>query len=882
MKFLFHPFFGRLILLIAIGFWAGENPARAAGFTLTPTAVSNTYSGKLTLVVTNLPVGGSVVVQKFLDRNGNGVVDAGDSLMQQFNLTDGQAGMVIGGVTNINVPGDDDTTAGQITCKLRIPDGDFAQTVIGNYLFVISSPTGAFSPVTNSFAVTNFPFAQQLAGTVLNNGVAAPGSVVIVFPAPTGGSQGLGTPVALTLVDNSGHYTVALPPGSYLPFALGNNAVADVQASPIVTLNASQTVNTNLTLTNGTTTISGQVVDASNPSVGLPGLFLPVSTKTGLVASTSTDTNGNFTVGVLPGTWKFDGEPSGLALHGYVGYQGGTNVNSGSSVTAGFYKATALVYGQVVDSLGNPLPDIDIYLNDNSGTFQSDGYSDNKGNYVIGAVGGLNGDTWNVQVSTGNGSTTPTNYVFSQPVFDQNGGTNLTAGQAVLVNFTGLLATNVISGNVQFNGSNVVGVGVNANATINGLNYSAHADTDANGNYSFNVANGNWSVSVNCNGGNDSLDAILGAGTYQCPNNQNVTINNNNSTTNFSVQPCGGVQIINPTTTNLPAGQMGSYYSFQFQASSCNNNFTWTQTAGTLPNGLTLYSGGAFNGTPGNSGPFTFTVQVTDGNGHSTNETVSLIINPSSSPLQINTGSLPYGTNGTFYSQTVQASGGVPPYSWSIPNYSANPPANLTLATNGVLSGVPAASGNFSFYVRVTDSTAATMDQLISLNIVNPPLTITNATLPTATAGVPYHAQLGATGGTPPYSWVLAGGSASLPPGLSLSGAGLISGTATNTGLFNFLVQVQDMAAAFQNQPLAINVFPRPSLSQPALLAPGQFQILLAGGTNQNYTLQMTTNLAPANWVTLYTTNNPTTNSFFLIAPNATNRQGFYRVLVGP
>src|SRR5579862_4704946 len=92
-------------------------------FTITPAAVSNTYNGHITLQVTGLTSGDTVVVQKFLDLNINGVVDATDWLVQQFNLTDGQAGMVIGGVTNFNVPGDIDTTAGQITAKLNFQNG---------------------------------------------------------------------------------------------------------------------------------------------------------------------------------------------------------------------------------------------------------------------------------------------------------------------------------------------------------------------------------------------------------------------------------------------------------------------------------------------------------------------------------------------------------------------------------------------------------------------------------------------------------------------------------------------------------------------------------------------------------------------------------------
>ncbi len=852
------------------------NVSRGQGLTITPAAVSNTYSGKLTLVVTGLTNTETVVVQKFLDLNGNGAVDAGDQLVQQFNLTDGQAGMVIGGVTNFNVPGDYDTTAGQITAKMFSPDGDFSQSIVGHYLFVVAGSGGA---ATNSFAVTNFPFAQKLTGRVLKNNVSVPGAVVLVFPAPSGGNQGLGSPVGETVTDSAGNYTMALPVGSYLPFAFASNAFADIQASPVIALNAGQTITTNLTLTNATATISGQAVDYNNPGVALPGVFLPASTQTGLVAATFTDASGNFTLGVLPGTWQFDGEPAGLLLHGYVGFQGKTNVDAGTSFTGAFFKATALFYGQVVDGAGNPMPDMDIYLDDNSGTFQSDSYSDNKGNYVIGAVGGLTGDAWNVQVAAGNGSPTPTNYIFSQPAFTQSGGMSLNAGQAVQVNFTGLLATNFISGNVQFNGTNVAGVGVYAGATINGVNFNTYADTDANGNYAFNVANGNWSVGVNQNGGNDSLDALLGAGTYAPPNNQNLTIANDNGTANFVIQSCDGIQIVNPATTNLPPGQLNNYYSFQFQAASCNNNFNWSQISGTLPNGLTLYSGGSLTGTPFNSGNFSFTVQVTDGNGHSTNETFALSI--AGGALQINTGFLPTATNGVVYSQTLQASGGVPPYSWSIPNFSANPPVNLTLGTNGVLSGTPAVSGNFGFTVRVTDSTLATVDQPLSLNIVNPPPAITNVSLPQGNVGAAFSAQFGATGGQPPYTWALAFGSASLPPQLSLNSAGLIAGTPATNGEFYFQVQATDANFTTANKVFGLLINPKPSLALPTWRT-NRFQMRLMGGSNQNYTIQVSTNLGLANWTTLFITNSPDTNAFWLSDPNATNRQRFYRVLIGP
>src|SRR5258708_6346638 len=106
-----------LLLALLVGL---TQTVYAAVLTVTPAAVSNTYSGTITLSVTGLTNTETVLVQKFLDVNTNGVIDGGDILWQQFTLTDGQPGMAIGGVTNINVPGDTDGTAnGSITAKLN-------------------------------------------------------------------------------------------------------------------------------------------------------------------------------------------------------------------------------------------------------------------------------------------------------------------------------------------------------------------------------------------------------------------------------------------------------------------------------------------------------------------------------------------------------------------------------------------------------------------------------------------------------------------------------------------------------------------------------------------------------------------------------------------
>lgn len=81
---------------------------------------------------------------------------------------------------------------------------------------------------------------------------------------------------------------------------------------------------------------------------------------------------------------------------------------------------------------------------------------------------------------------------------------------------------------------------------------------------------------------------------------------------------------------------------------------------------------------------------------------------------------------------------------------------------------------------------------------------------------------------------------------------------------------------------VSIKALPQsPVISAPAHLSNNQFQMLVAGVAGQNYTVQMTTNLASTNWSSIYLTN-PSSGTFLFTDPNATNKQRSYRVWVGP
>jgi len=157
------------------------------------------------------------------------------------------------------------------------------------------------------------------------------------------------------------------------------------------------------------------------------------------------------------------------------------------------------------------------------------------------------------------------------------------------------------------------------------------------------------------------------------------------------------------------------------------------------------------------------------------------------------------------YSQTLQSTGGVTPYTWSLTAGSL--PTGLSLnATIGVLSGTPTATGVFNFTVQVQDSYTPQQTDTQALSItVNPQLDITTASLPNGVQNTAYSQTLSATGGTLPYTWSRTAGN--LPTGLTLNPTtGLISGTPTATGVFSFTFQAQDSGSPQQTDTQSLSI----------------------------------------------------------------------------
>ena len=230
--------------------------------------------------------------------------------------------------------------------------------------------------------------------------------------------------------------------------------------------------------------------------------------------------------------------------------------------------------------------------------------------------------------------------------------------------------------------------------------------------------------------------------------------------------------------------------------------------------------------------------------------------------LSITTTSLPYAVEGTPYSATLNATGGAPPYTWSLVNTALSTsvlPAGLTLgAATGNLGGTPALANycpasscgvsSPSFGFQVTDSKGVSAIAELRL-VVYDPLVITPSSLPQGVAGVSYLQCIGTTGGMYGHQGSSASlTSGSLPQGLSFQGNpacinGIfpggpgISGTPTQTGTFPIAITATDNVQTVTKN-FTLVIVPAPSLAvSPASLA---FQYQFGGPAAAPQTVMLT------------------------------------------
>src|SRR5207245_1972467 len=101
--------------------------------------------------------------------------------------------------------------------------------------------------------------------------------------------------------------------------------------------------------------------------------------------------------------------------------------------------------------------------------------------------------------------------------------------------------------------------------------------------------------------------------------------------------------------------------------------------------------------------------------------------------ITLSPATLPSGTVGVTYSQTITASGSASSYTFALS--SGILPAGLTLASGGALSGTPTAAGSSTFTVTATDAQGCTGSQSYTLTINKATPAFSNLSSPTITYG---------------------------------------------------------------------------------------------------------------------------------------------------
>lgn len=259
------------------------------------------------------------------------------------------------------------------------------------------------------------------------------------------------------------------------------------------------------------------------------------------------------------------------------------------------------------------------------------------------------------------------------------------------------------------------------------------------------------------------------------------------------------------TQSPLPSGTVNQPYAAALGGSGGITPYTWSLASGSpaLPAGLFLdTTGGTITGTPtapGTTIPI-FRLEDSSSPEQSVQKSLTITITTTPQPLTITTSSLPEGTvNQPYPPTTLQATGGIQPYTWSV-----NPALPNGLLFNvhspGTINGTPliGTAGTTTHTFTVSDSDApfnqTNNKQLpLTINLTPIPLTITfpsGRRLPDAKENRSYSQTLLASGGTPPYIWSV---SPPLPSWLQLnSTTGALTGTPSNDNDFTRTYTVSD------------------------------------------------------------------------------------------
>ncbi|OJW15594.1 MAG: hypothetical protein BGO49_15175, partial [Planctomycetales bacterium 71-10] len=262
-----------------------------------------------------------------------------------------------------------------------------------------------------------------------------------------------------------------------------------------------------------------------------------------------------------------------------------------------------------------------------------------------------------------------------------------------------------------------------------------------------------------------------------------VTVHDGGSTATYTFGMMVNPALVFDVDVQPPTATAGVAYSHQIEVAGGSGEYTYAAVG--LPPGLSIDPDtGLITGTPADASgsPYTFTVTATDWQGAEKSQEFTLAVRPA---LGVTAAALPGASNGNPYTYQLVGEGG----SGSGYTYSATGlPEGLGITPEGLVLGtpnIPSYPTPFDVTVTITDGDGASREVVVSL-VVYKGLAFDESPLPAPAVGAAYSHQIEVTGGTGDRTFSATG----LPDGLSISEAGLITGTPTDASGSPYMVWV--------------------------------------------------------------------------------------------